>query len=62
MMDEFEFNEIKQIITNLESAMEKLNDLNNQLNSSPQLYNFKLFGESMTLIKNAKTIAYGIVT
>jgi len=61
-MDEFEFHEIKQIIANLEFAMEKLNDLNSQLCGSPQLYDFKLFGESMTLLKDAKTIAYGIVT
>lgn len=60
-MDKSEFNSIKEIVANLEFAMEKLNDLNSQLGGSPQLYDFKLFGESMTLIKNAKTTAYSLI-
>lgn len=59
-MDENEQKQIKNIITNLEFATEKFNDLNSHMVSSIKLHEYKRFQDAMTLIKDAKKIAYDL--
>ena len=60
-MKDNEIIHITNILINLEKATEKLIDLNNHISPPTDSYENKQLHDAMTLIKDAKTIAYEIV-
>jgi len=61
-MKDNEIIHMTNILLNLEKATEKLIDLNNYISFPVDSYENKQLHDAITLIKDAKTIAYGIVT